>query len=272
MEFDFSTTDRPAATQTLALKTIYTVAADPSYDVPKGLAASESLIALRTLRGVGEIEFVDGSEQSLTADSLLLCPYDEIRRYRCTSDSWDFWWFEFRSEGDIGLPQRTLLPMIFSEQEAADCRRALDLLKVGSESTLAAASALVGYLLQDWRCRIAGTSTRLAPHRHAIADLLESLRRSDVPVLSVADMARQVGLGERRFRQVFESAVGCAPKRYMVSLQMQRAEELLRNTPFSIGAIAERLGYQNAFHFSREFSKHAGVPPSRFRRGEGERR
>jgi AraC-like DNA-binding protein len=269
MDFDYAYTEHPAVPSPLSLRSIYLVYADPSYDVLKGSSQPASHVAFRTLSGSGGIRLEGGEEISVEADSLIVCRQADVRRYRCIGVNWDFWWFEFHCECGPELPLGSALTVRWNVQEASDCRRALTLLKEGTRESLVAASALTAYLLHDWRCRLAEPAIPQAPHRKSVEELIARLRREDAPSPTVAEMARQVGLGERRFRQVFEAVVGCAPKRYLVSLRMQRAEELLRNTPFSIGTISDRLGYQNAFHFSREFSKHAGMPPSRFRRGKG---
>ena len=44
------------------------------------------------------------------------------------------------------------------------------------------------------------------------------------------------------------------------------AEELLRNTPFSINEISEKLGYCNQVHFNKAFQRIRNIPPSQFRR------
>jgi AraC-like DNA-binding protein len=34
---------------------------------------------------------------------------------------------------------------------------------------------------------------------------------------------------------------------------------------FSIGRIADLLGYSDIYHFSKQFKEKTGIPPSRFR-------
>jgi len=266
MDFDFSFAASPVASQSLALRTVYSVQADPSYDVDKSGEEGCGIIALRTFHGIGGIRFEGGEEQTLLPDTLLVFRYADVRRYRCIGELWDFRWFEFDAEGMAGLPTNTLLSVAFSEQESADSRRALELLKIGTPESLAAASALMAYLLQDWRCRAATTTRHRNPSRKAVEDLIVLLRLEDGLALSIPEMAGSVGLCERRFRQVFESVAGRPPKRYLDELRLQRAADLLRNTPFSIGTISDRLGYCHPFHFSRAFCKVHGISPSLYRK------
>jgi AraC-like DNA-binding protein len=49
-------------------------------------------------------------------------------------------------------------------------------------------------------------------------------------------------------------------------LRLRRAAELLATTEHTVGAIAQQVGYQNAFVFSNAFTKWIGWRPSQFRR------
>ena len=104
MNFDFSLTKNPLSTASIALKTVYTIHADPSYDVSKGGILNEDLIAIRTIGGMGIIK-IDGLEDvTVLPGSLLFVKHKDIRRYYCSCESWDFWWFEFLSNNILSLP------------------------------------------------------------------------------------------------------------------------------------------------------------------------
>ena len=48
---------------------------------------------------------------------------------------------------------------------------------------------------------------------------------------------------------------------------MERAKELLREpNGLPIGEIAEMTGYDSFAHFSKQFRKHTGVSPKKYRR------
>ena len=81
--------------------------------------------------------------------------------------------------------------------------------------------------------------------------------------LPLAAIARRLGLGERRFRQRFQALAGMAPVAFREQARLERACKLLRGR--SVAAVAEELGYCDAFHFSRRFRQRYGVPPKVFR-------
>ena len=49
---------------------------------------------------------------------------------------------------------------------------------------------------------------------------------------------------------------------YVVQARLERAHYLLEETNYPIGQIAEILGYQDVFLFSRQFKRYYGFPPN----------
>jgi AraC family transcriptional regulator, arabinose operon regulatory protein len=83
--------------------------------------------------------------------------------------------------------------------------------------------------------------------------------------LSVDSVAKACGLSSSRFAHLFSEALGVTPMRYVEQLRLERARELLQSGDHSVGAIAEQLGFCDAFHFSKRFSSYFGLPPSHLR-------
>jgi len=51
-----------------------------------------------------------------------------------------------------------------------------------------------------------------------------------------------------------------------LTVRIEKAKELLKTSQLSIYEIAERVGYQDAKHFSRLFAKHEGIKPNEYRK------
>jgi AraC-like DNA-binding protein len=66
-------------------------------------------------------------------------------------------------------------------------------------------------------------------------------------------------------------ATGLPPLRRVAALRMEEARGMLQHSDLAVGEVAARLGYPRLHEFSREFSKHYGVPPSRWSRPPGRR-
>ena len=59
--------------------------------------------------------------------------------------------------------------------------------------------------------------------------------------------------------------VGFSAVEYMTMLRIERAKDLLKNTPVSISDIAMNVGYNSFQYFSLIFKKKTGVSPKDFR-------
>src|SRR5262245_55927140 len=79
------------------------------------------------------------------------------------------------------------------------------------------------------------------------------------------ELARAVGLSERRFIDVFRAEVGMSPKTFD---RVQRFQRVLARTRRSEvvdwGALAQSCGYYDQSHLIREFNAFAGISPTDF--------
>jgi AraC-like DNA-binding protein len=265
MNFDFSILKNPLATASIALRTVYVLHADSTYDVKKRELSDNYFVALRTIGGMGKV-IIDGHEEiTVLPETLLFFKHSDVRRYYCSSNDWDFWWFEFSSSELHNIPLNTLTHIQPVENESDDCKSCLELLRKNDPASSYLASATLSVLLYKWMLHFENKSND-NPHRNAIQKVLYYLKLNICENISVKEMADMAGLCERTFRNVFIKITGKQPKKYLESLRISMAEELLRNTPFSINVISEKLGYSSQFHFSRAFQKTHGVPPSRYRK------
>jgi AraC family transcriptional regulator len=79
-------------------------------------------------------------------------------------------------------------------------------------------------------------------------------------------LAAQVGLSKFYFNRLFKSALGVSPSRYHMTLRMDEAKRLLRETPKSIISVGLEVGYSNPSHFAQLFRRETGLSPSEYRR------
>jgi transcriptional regulator GlxA family with amidase domain len=90
--------------------------------------------------------------------------------------------------------------------------------------------------------------------------------------LSVTALARRAGMSARHFARVFAQTVGAAPARYVESVRVEAARELLERSADPIKQIAQRCGFGTEESMRRSFSSRLGIAPSVYRqRFAGER-
>ena len=83
--------------------------------------------------------------------------------------------------------------------------------------------------------------------------------------LTLTRIAREAWLSESYLNAVFKECVKCAPMDYYINMKMDKACYLLCNTDMHIYQVAQYLGYDNQYYFSRAFKKVLGVPPKKYK-------
>ena len=87
--------------------------------------------------------------------------------------------------------------------------------------------------------------------------------------LTLTQIAREAGLSESYLNAVFKECIKCAPMDYYINMKMEQACYLLCNTDLHIYQVAQHLGYENQYYFSRAFKKVLGVPPKKYKEMPG---
>lgn len=78
-------------------------------------------------------------------------------------------------------------------------------------------------------------------------------------------LAEEAGLSRAHLNRRFLAQYGMPPMTKVMEIRMQRAKVLLQGTTMPIAAIAECVGFSNAFYFSTAFKLAEGVSPRSWR-------
>ena len=87
--------------------------------------------------------------------------------------------------------------------------------------------------------------------------------------ISVEEIAAACGLNRSYLSRLFKHATGYTPQEYLSSYRMKKATELLLESTESVSSIALRVGYSDAFTFSKAFKRFKEVAPSEYRKNHG---
>jgi AraC-like DNA-binding protein len=85
-------------------------------------------------------------------------------------------------------------------------------------------------------------------------------------------LASHAGLSRTSLAERFRKTMGNTPLNYLRTVRMQQAMGALCESERSLEQIAQEVGYQDAFSFSKVFKKTVGVAPRDFRRQDAQDR
>lgn len=97
---------------------------------------------------------------------------------------------------------------------------------------------------------------------HAIEEKLSSGLTEEI---SVAAVSKELNLSRSQCSKLFRQVYGISPRQYISRQKLTLAKELLVTTHLPMTAIADKLGFRSASHFSRQFRRWTGQSPTEYR-------
>lgn len=231
-------------------------------------------LLIYTVGGAGSVHAKGRAQRLLAGDALLIAP-NTPQEYGLAegSEGWSNIWAHFRPPMHwlpwLDWPELSrglMLLRLDAEQRRpieAELRRAA---AFGSQPLRLRTEAMINALeraliiADEFNPKFGGHSLdpRIAASVHAIGENLGGR-------ISIAELSRAAGLSRTRFTVLFTAQLKTSPQAYLEATRLGRAAELLRASHWSIGEIAEEVGYLNAFYFSTRFRRYFGTSPSRYR-------
>ena len=84
--------------------------------------------------------------------------------------------------------------------------------------------------------------------------------------ICIKDYANERHMSECWFNRTFKHVTKVTPMQYIIQLRMTNALNLLEHTNYNIIQVANAVGYDDAYYFSRLFKKNIGVSPTEYRK------
>jgi AraC-like DNA-binding protein len=101
-----------------------------------------------------------------------------------------------------------------------------------------------------------------------ILESMHFIRERHADKLTVEALARRVAMSASHFAHRFRAVARVSPMRYLREVRLDRARTMLLTGDARAGEVATHVGFESPAHFTREFKRRYGVPPSRYRPGE----
>jgi len=114
--------------------------------------------------------------------------------------------------------------------------------------------------------------TRAASGAHTPGDIVamtkEYIRQNYQNPITLGDIADHFGFTSAYLSRLFDKYEHLPPSKYLRAFRMKIAKQLLSGGQFTIQAVAEMVGYNDPFHFSKSFKQETGRNPTDYRKDD----
>ncbi len=123
--------------------------------------------------------------------------------------------------------------------------------------------SLIRNQMEEERGHAAGVDRH---HERVVSAALSALYEKPSRFRTVEDLARSCGYSPGWFRILCIKLTGEKPIDIIIKARVEHAKNYLAHSERTISEIAETLGYENIFYFSRQFHEVVGLTASEYRR------
>ena len=99
-----------------------------------------------------------------------------------------------------------------------------------------------------------------------IDNVISDIREHYMEDISLTSLSSKYNISMGHLSKMIKDSLKVNFSDYIASLRIQRAKELLRDDRLSIQEIAEIVGYNDYFYFTKVFKRVEGISPSKYRK------
>lgn len=224
-------------------------------------------LILYTLDGCGSLKIEDGPTRKLKAGDVFVAPAKRSYSY-WTDERWDIVWLHLQADSKWDKPVG-MVPYIRKASWAQELKREMegyigesDRRRADSASALHAYVDLIVLYLQR---ELGETDPDTADIRRILEGVWNEVQQHIKHKWTVEEMAVLARMSKSCFHRQVMGLTGFSSMQILNTMRMERASELLLYTNYTLNMIADEVGYENQFSFSKAFKHYSGSSPNQFR-------
>ena len=220
----------------------------------------------------GKADFlINQKEYSVTKGQMVLYRPGQPQQYSYTlEESPDVYWVHFTGRDaemlvcENGWKNTSLLSCGISpkyQELFLQMIRELQIPRTGSDDLLALMLRQVLLLVNRYLSE--GTHSRISPQiEEAVHYFHENFYRN----IEMEEYAASRHMSTCWFIRCFRQQMGVPPLKYLTSIRMAKAKQLLEGSSCSVSEISSIVGYEDPLYFSRLFKKQTGQSPTAYQK------
>ena len=112
-------------------------------------------------------------------------------------------------------------------------------------------------------------AVRFVPRQNLPKEVMQGrqfIQRNLFQKITLSDLCRETGCSRTRLCTLFKQYMTFSPGKYIANERHKYAMELLTSSPsLPVKQVASYCGYRSQLYFAKDFKKHTGMTPSRYR-------
>lgn len=233
----------------------------------------EDLLIL-CIEGKGCVSMGNQDSVPLLPSQIALLPAGETHHYEAAIETpWTIAWIHFKGEqacyyrNILGLGDRPVFKVSGMPRLIRQFDELYQLVQhTWNTSTLMAIHAQLANLLAMVSQNQMKSGKQDQRRHERLERVLDFLHKNIHRSVSVDEMAKIACWTPNHMSMLFSKEMHMSPATYFMHIKMNRACEILRNTNDPIGAVADALGFEDPYYFSRCFRRCYQMSPSEYRK------
>lgn len=241
------------------------------------LQGADEDILIYVLDGLGMVKINDASFE-LKANQFIVIPAGTGHSYMADeANPWTIYWLHLNSKNKNifeGLYAK-MMPVNPSKTSRIKERiqlfeEIIEILSLGfSPANIEYANLCLVHLLASFRYIDQFRKVNYSTEKDVIKKAIIYMKQHIEQKISLQEMASQFKLSVPHFSRLFRQRTRNSPIEYFIQLKMQHACQLLDYSNLKIYEIADAIGYDDSYYFSRIFKKVMGISPLQYKKNLG---
>ena len=221
-------------------------------------------------QGKGWCEFKQ-QRHSVNAGQVIVLPKNEAHQYgSAEGEFWEIYWIHFAGtkadelahrlcQSEFGRPFNARLT---HDNETIFAHLISELALGMTQESCSRASMKIWSLLGDNVYKARFSNDELNQRLHSVIQYMRSHIEDE---LSLSALSQSHSISASQLCRLFQTHTQHSPMDYFIRLKIQRSCQYLSLTTLKIKEVAQSIGYEDPYYFSRIFRKIMGCSPSEYR-------